>query len=219
MVIEQGKLRFEEIKAPGDQLRKNQLMRIRTLRDAGFDVRITRVEWFIDPMQPYVVVDVETTGGKSGQHRITEIGMVKVVGNKVIDTWQSLINPERHIPSFISKLTGINDEMVMDAPTFFDVSESVEHFIQGCVFVAHNAAFDYAFFKSEFERCGRHFSMPKLCTVKEMRKAKPGLKSYSLANLAAHFGIDMTQHHRALSDAQAAAELLEIVQHYRTNAT
>lgn len=217
MVVDKGKVRFEEVKAPGDQLRKNQLLCIQKLRQAGFDVGITRVDWYIDPNQTYVVVDVETTGGKSAQHRITEIGMVKMVGDTVIDTWQSLINPERHIPHFITNLTGINDDMVRDAPTFFDICESVEAFIEGCVFVAHNAAFDYSFFKAEFERCGRHFSMPKLCTVREMRKAQPGLKSYSLANLATHFGIDMSQHHRALSDAQAAAELLQIVQHHRLN--
>lgn len=215
MIVEEGRVRFEEIKAPGDQLRKNQLLTIRQLRKAGFDVRITQVEWYIDPKQPYVVVDVETTGGKADSHRITEVGMVKMVEGKIIDSWQSLINPQRHISKFITQLTGIDDELVADAPLFAEVIRDIASFLHGSVFVAHNAAFDYSFFRKEFERCGEHFRMPKLCTVREMRKAVPGLRSYSLANLTEHFGIDMSQHHRALSDAQAAAELLVIINQHR----
>lgn len=215
MVIEAGKLRFEEIKAPGDQLRKNQLLTIRHLRNLGFDVRITSVNWFIDPQQPYVVVDIETTGGKSDHHRITEIGMVKMVNGERIDSWQSLINPQRHIPRFITQLTGIDDSMVRDAPLFSEVAQQLLSFLQDSVFVAHNVAFDYGFIKREFERIDHNFRMPKLCTVREMRKAKPGLRSYSLANLTEHFDIKMTQHHRALSDAEAAAQLLVIINQHR----
>jgi DNA polymerase-3 subunit epsilon len=219
MVIENQQLRFEEVKAPGDQLRKNQLLTIRHLRDLGFDVRISKVDWFIDPQQAYVVVDIETTGGKSDQHRITEIGMVKMINGERVDYWQSLINPQRHIPRFITQLTGIDDEMVVNAPLFCEVSDNLLRFLEGSVFVAHNVGFDYGFFKREFERIGHNFRMPKLCTVREMRKAKPGLKSYSLANLTDHFDIAMTQHHRALSDAEAAAELLMIINEHRMSYT
>lgn len=216
MVVQNEQVRFEEIKAPSDQLRKNQLMTIRQMRQAGFEVSVTQVEWFIDPSQPYVVVDVETTGGKADQHRITEIGMVKMVEGKVIDTWQSLINPQRHISRFITNLTGIDNEMVADSPLFAEVAEQVNAFLEGAVFVAHNVNFDYSFFKKEFERAGYRFRMPKLCTVREMKKAVPGLPSYSLANLTAHFDIDMEQHHRALSDARAAGELLNIINEHRS---
>lgn len=215
MIVDEAQVRFEEIKAPGDQLRKNQLMTIRQMRQAGFNVSVTQVEWVIDPKQPYVVIDVETTGGKAEQHRITEIGMVKMVEGKVIDTWQSLINPQRHISRFITSLTGIDDQMVADAPIFSEVTDHLLTFLEGSVFVAHNVNFDYSFFKKEFERAGLNFRMPKLCTVREMKKAVPGLPSYSLANLSQHFDIEMTQHHRALSDAQAAAELLMIINEHR----
>ena len=217
MVIEQGNLRFEEIKAPGDQLRRNQLVSLNKLQEVGYQVQITRVEWFRDPMQPYVVVDIETTGGRAGNHRITEIGMVKRINGESVAEWQSLINPQRHIPSQITSLTGIDDAMVADAPVFSDVADSVEEFTQGCIFVAHNVNFDYGFFKAEFERLDRFYRRPKLCTVREMRKAFPGLRSYSLANLTDYFGIEMQRHHRAMSDAMAAAELLDLSQKARLN--
>jgi len=212
MVIEQGQLRFEEIKAPGDQLRRNQLVSLNKLQDVGYQVQITRVEWFRDPMQPYVIVDIETTGGRASHHRITEIGMVKRINGETVAQWQSLINPQRHIPSNITALTGIDDSMVADAPLFSEVADRIEEFTEGCIFVAHNVNFDYGFFKHEFERLDRFYRRPKLCTVREMRKAFPGLGSYSLANLTDYFGIEMQRHHRAMSDALAAAELLLLSQ-------
>lgn len=211
MVIENGALRFEEVKAPGDTIRPNQFVSMNALQSAGFDVRICRVNWCADPMQPYVVVDVETTGGKQPQHRITEIGAVKIVNGEVVDTWTSLINPERHISKFITKLTGISNSMVKDAPLFCEVADTFSVFIQGSIFVAHNVNFDYGFIKQEYQRIERKFNMPKLCTVRETRKYFPGLRSYSLANLCENFDISLTNHHRALCDAQAAAQILTLV--------
>ena len=204
MIIENGELRLEEVKAPGDAIRPNQFVSMKALQHAGFDVRICRVEWFVDPMQPYVVVDVETTGGKQPQHRITEIGAVKIINGEIIDKWSSLINPQRHISSFITKLTGISNDMVKDAPLFSEVIDSLSLFMQNSVFVAHNVNFDYGFFKQEYQRLDRNFMMPKLCTVREMRKLFPGLKSYSLGNLCETFNISLENHHRALCDAEAA---------------
>lgn len=215
MVLENNQLRFEEIKAPGDVLRRNQLVSVQRLQRAGFTVHITQVDWFSDPQQPYVVVDIETTGGNNGYHRITEIGMVKMIGGEVVDSWQSLLQPQRHIPSSITRLTGISNEMVADAPLFSDVADEVEAFTEDCVFVAHNVNFDYGFIKQEFARLERDFKRPKLCTVVQMRRAYPGLPSYSLASLTHHFGISMEQHHRAMSDARAAAQLLNLI-HERT---
>jgi DNA polymerase-3 subunit epsilon len=211
MIIENGQLRFEEVKAPGDNIRPNQLVSINALQHAGFDVRICRVEWFVDPMQPYVIIDVETTGGKQPQHRITEIGAVKMINGEIVDTWSTLINPQRHISQFITKFTGISNEMVKDAPLFSEVADNLSGFMQNCVFVAHNVNFDYGFFKQEFQRIDRNFKMPKLCTVREMRKYYPGLKSYSLGNLCENFDIPLHSHHRALCDAEAAAELLKMI--------
>ncbi|MEP1385484.1 MAG: exonuclease domain-containing protein [Paraglaciecola sp.] len=211
MIIEHGKLRFEEVKAPGDAIRPNQFVSINALQAAGFEVGICRVTWSVDPMQPYVVVDIETTGGKHPQHRITEIAAVKMVNGEVVDTWTSLINPERHISKFITKLTGINNTMVKGAPLFCEVADTFADFVQGCIFVAHNVNFDYGFIKQEYQRIDRKFSMPKLCTVRESRKYLPGLKSYSLANLCEHFEIPLVNHHRALCDAQATAQILNLV--------
>ena len=211
MVIDQDGLRFEEVKAPGDALRRNQLVTLNKLKQCGFDVRVTRVEWCHDPMQPYAVVDIETTGGRANNHRITEIGIVKRINGETVAQWQHLINPQRHIPAAITRLTGIDNEMVVDAPIFAEIADELEAFTEGCIFVAHNVNFDYGFIRQEYARLGRHYRRPKLCTCAGMRKTKPGLKSYSLANLTAHFGIEMTRHHRAMSDAVAAADLLDII--------
>ena len=210
IMVFDGALRFEEVKAPGDQLRRNQLVSIQRLQQAGFDVAVTTVKWVRDPAQPYVVVDIETTGGNNSYNRITEIGMVKLVGGKEVDRFQTLLNPQRRIPSNITRLTGISDDMVANAPIFAEVAEHVASFTEDAVFVAHNVNFDYGFIKQEFARLEQTFRRPKMCTVREMRRTYPGLPSYSLANLTRHFHIDMEQHHRALSDAKAAAELLKL---------
>jgi DNA polymerase-3 subunit epsilon len=210
-----NKLRFEEIKSEGDQLRRNQLLSIQKLKSLGFDVRITNVKWTVDPLQSYAVIDIETTGGKAQHHRVTEVGIVKVVNGKVIDEWQSLINPQRPIPRNITALTGIDDAMVADAPVFAEVADAIDQFTAGCVFVAHNVNFDYGFIKEEFNRLERYYRRPKLCTVREMRKYYKGLSSYSLANLTKHFDIGMQRHHRAMSDAVAASELLNMINEKR----
>ncbi len=215
MLIENDKLRFEEVKSEGDQLRRNQLLSIQKLQSLGFDVRITNVTWTIDPLQPYAVIDIETTGGRAQHHRITEVGIVKMIGGEVVAQWQSLINPERRIPHNITSLTGIDNDMIADAPLFAEVADDIDAFTDGCVFVAHNVNFDYGFIKEEFNRLERHYRRPKLCTVREMRKHYKGLSSYSLANLTKHFGIDMQRHHRAMSDAVAAGELLNMVNEKR----
>lgn len=207
-----NQLRFEEIKAPGDVLRRNQLVTIKRLQAIGFDVGITQVHWCQDPKQPYAVCDIETTGGRSDTHKITEIAIVIVVDGKVIKQFQSLINPQRRIPNAITRLTGITDNMVKTAPVFSQVAKEVSAITENCVFVAHNVNFDYGFLKQEFARIGEPFRRPKMCTVQQTRKVFPGLTSYSLGNLCKHFEIPLENHHRALDDAKAAAELLMITQ-------
>ncbi|WP_231616378.1 exonuclease domain-containing protein [Pseudoalteromonas sp. SWYJZ12] len=212
MVINNGQVHFEEVKAPGDKLRRNQLTTIDNLKNVGFTVHIAAVKWFVDPHRIYSVVDIETTGGLKGGNRITEIGLVKVQHGKVIDTWTSLVNPERHIPGFITSLTGISDSMVYNAPVFAEVVKPLIDKLAGSIFVAHNVNFDYGFIKKECEMAGHFFKMPKMCTVVESRKAFKGLKSYSLGNLSSHFNLNLTSHHRALADATATAELLLLIQ-------
>ena len=215
MIVDESGLRFIEIKSEGDQLRRNQMLRIQQLRDAGFRADIVRVRWILDPDQDYVVVDVETTGGRGENHRVTEIGAVKVRNGKVVDQFQTLLNPQRSIPAGITRLTGISAEMVADAPYFVDIADEFERFMADAIFVAHNVDFDYGFISQEFARIGRPFRYPKLCTCASMRKLYPGHKSYSLGSLARAYDIPLKQHHRAMCDAEAAAELLLMINEKR----
>lgn len=216
MLIDSLGVRFIEIKTEGDQLRRNQLLRLRQLRAAGFRADAVRVRWVLDPRQVYVVVDVETTGGRGEQHRVTEIGAVKLQGGEIVDRFHSLLNPQRTIPSGIVRLTGITPAMVADAPIFADVADEFEQFMRDAIFVAHNVDFDYRFIALEFRRIGRPFRHPRLCTCSSMRTLFPGHQSYSLGALCANYRIKLRQHHRAMSDAEAAAELLLLINEKRS---
>jgi len=211
LVIDADGARFVEIKAEGDQLRRNQLLRLEQLRSDGLRADVVRVSWTVDPAQEYVVVDVETTGGKGPDHRITEIGAVRVRGGRILERFQTLVNPHRPVPSAVTRLTGISQEMVAKAPSFSDIADEFADFLGDAVFVAHNVGFDYRFVGQEFHRLGRSFRHPKLCTCATMRRLFPGHRSYSLAALCQQFGIPLRQHHRALCDAEAAAELLFLI--------
>ncbi len=211
-------IKFIEIKAEGDQIQRHQLTRIRQMQQAGFDVGITRVAYRFDPEQVFVVVDVETTGGRAASERVTEIGAVKIQGGKVIGEWQSLINPGRRIPYFITELTGISDEMVADAPKFEDIAADFKNFMQGAIFAAHNVNFDYGFIAEEYKRLELDFRYPKICTCTGMRRHYPGHGSYGLAAICREYGVSLKSHHRALCDAQAAAELLLLINEKRAAA-
>ena len=218
LVIEDGRARFVEIKTDGDCLRRNQLARLEQLRAAGFDADVVRIRWTLDPEQVYVVVDVETTGGKGEHHRVTEVGAVKVRDGEVIDTFSTLVNPQRTIPPGITRLTGISADMVADAPYFADIADDFARFMGDAIFVAHNVEFDYRFISAEFKRLGRRFRHAKLCTCASMRRLYPGHRSYSLNALCAAYDIPLKNHHRALCDAEAAAELLILVNEKRAEA-
>lgn len=217
LLVRPGEVRFVEVKAEGDQIRRHQLVQMQALAEAGLTVEVLRVEWYVDPAQDYVVVDVETTGGMAARDRVTEIGAVRVRGGEVTARFSTLVNPERAIPTAITRLTGIDEAMVRDAPRFAEIADGFREFVGEAVFVAHNAAFDYGFLKAEFARAGLDFRRPTLCTVAAMRKFFPGLESYGLGKLCLHFGIPLESHHRALCDAVATAELLVMVQRKRQN--
>ena len=158
----------------------------------------------------YAVVDIETTGGRANRDKITEIAIIKHDGKQIIDSFETLINPERTIPYNITQITGINDEMVMDAPKFYEVAKKIVEMTEDAVFVAHNVRFDYTFLREEFRRLGYTFTRKQLCTVRLTRKTFPGLRSYSLGNLIRHFGIEVKQRHRAMADTKATVQLLEM---------
>jgi DNA polymerase III subunit epsilon len=157
----------------------------------------------------YTIIDIETTGGSAARERITEIAVVVHDGSKVIETFETLVNPERSIPTYITQITGISDAMVKDAPKFYEIAKKIVQLTEGAVFVAHNVRFDYGFVQEEFRRLGYTFSRQQLCTVKLSRVAFPGLRSYALGNLITHFGIKVKDRHRALADTLATTEIFE----------
>lgn len=155
----------------------------------------------------YAIVDIETTGGLSDAHRITEVAVLVHNGYGIVGEFQSLINPGRPIPGYISGLTGIDDEMVRDAPAFSDISSGLFELLEDKIFVAHQVNFDYNFLKQEFLRVGKVLHRPKLCTVRIGRQIFPGLRSYSLGSICHHAGIIIKHRHRAFGDAEATARL------------
>lgn len=159
----------------------------------------------------YAIVDIETTGGSPKTSRITEIAIFVHDGTKVVDEFTSLINPEIRIPPFITSLTGITNEMVADAPYFYEVAKKIVELTEDAIFVAHNAAFDYSFVQAEFKSLGYEFKRETLCTVKLSRKLIPGHKSYSLGNLCTDLNIAINGRHRAAGDAFATTKLFDIL--------
>jgi DNA polymerase III subunit epsilon len=160
--------------------------------------------------ESFVVVDVETTGGSPWRgHRVTEVAAVRVQGGRIADTFSTLVNPERPIPAMITGLTGITQQMVADQPRFAQVARQVSAALEGSVFVAHNAAFDWRFMCHEMSLAtGMTLSGRQLCTVRLSRKLLPNLPSRSLDGLALYFGVDIESRHRALDDAVATARVL-----------
>jgi DNA polymerase III epsilon subunit family exonuclease len=157
----------------------------------------------------FVVVDVETTGAKAPPCRITEIGAYRVRGGRIAGEFQTLVNPEMHIPAFITELTGISNQMVKDAPVFAEVAPRWLEFLGDAVLVAHNAPFDVGFLNFELGRVfpGRRLANPQLCTVRLARRVFPGLYNYKLHTVAAHFSIHIRRRHRAADDAHATARI------------
>ncbi|HPF92365.1 MAG TPA: exonuclease domain-containing protein [Tenuifilaceae bacterium] len=165
----------------------------------------------MDKKPIFAVVDIETTGGSAQKHRITEVAVFLFDGQKVVDQFVSLVNPESFIPPNIVSITGITNQMVSDAPKFFEVAKRIVEITQDAVFVAHNASFDYRFIQAEFKRLGYDYSRKTLCTVKLSRKYLPGYQSYSLGNLCANLGIPIEGRHRAGGDAKATVSLLKLL--------
>lgn len=167
----------------------------------------------------YSVIDIETTGGNAFTGKITEIAIFVFDGKKVVDQFETLINPEKKIPPFVSRLTGISNAMVSNAPKFYEVAKRVVEMTEGTTFVAHNSAFDYGFIKSEFKRLGYNYSRPTICTVKLSRNLLPGMPSYSLGKLSKHLGIEIKDRHRASGDAAATVEILKLLLEKKNNLT
>ncbi|APS40130.1 exonuclease domain-containing protein [Salegentibacter sp. T436] len=159
----------------------------------------------------YAVVDIETTGGKYNEEGITEIAIYKFDGLKVVDQFISLVNPEKPIQPFVVNLTGINNDMLRNAPKFYEVARRIVEITEDCVLVAHNAKFDYRILRTEFKRLGFDFERRSLCTVELSKKLIPGQASYSLGKLVRALGIPLSDRHRASGDAQATVKLFKML--------
>ncbi len=159
----------------------------------------------------YAIVDIETTGGSSQFEKITEIAIYQHDGKEITGEFISLINPEINIPYFITNLTGITNEMVEDAPRFYEIAKKIIEMTEGRTFVAHNARFDYSFIRQEYKSLGFNFKRSVLDTVTLSRKLLPGHASYSLGNICRDLNININGRHRAGGDALATVRLLEIL--------
>lgn len=162
---------------------------------------------------PFIVVDVETTGGAAwGSDRVTDVAAVYVEGDRIEVVFESLVNPGRPIPWHITHLTGITDEMVRGAPRFEDIAGEFAAHLVGRVFVAHNVSFDFGFLDAEFSRIAptplESLVTGQLCTVRLARKLLSHLPRRNLDAVCAHYGVQITDRHRASGDALATAAVL-----------
>ena len=151
--------------------------------------------------QRLAFVDLETTGGNPLVDRVTEVGVILV--NEVgVREWSQLLYPQTRIPAFIERLTGITNEMVLDAPRFKDIAQELNSLLEGYLFIAHNARFDYGFLKNEFKRLDIVFRPNILCSVKLSRALFPEHKHHNLDALITRHQLTVSDRHRALGDAQ-----------------
>jgi DNA polymerase-3 subunit epsilon len=157
----------------------------------------------LTPDTPFAFVDVETTGGGSAIHRVIEVAVVAGRGAELEFEWRSFVNPGVHVPAGITALTGIDDDLLADAPSFERIAAELRSRLEGRVFVAHNARFDYGFIRREFGRAGYDWSSPSVCTVRLSRKLYPEMPRHNLDAVIEYHGLDVPARHRALPDAQA----------------
>lgn len=149
---------------------------------------------------PLAFVDIETTGSHFERDRITEIGIQSLVDGE-LTAWERLINPQTSIPQNIQRLTGISPDMVAEQPVFEDIAKQIKLQLEGKIFVAHNARFDYGFIKASFKRVGMDFRPKVLCTVKLSRLLFPDQARHNLDTIISAHGLSVSARHRALGDA------------------
>ena len=165
----------------------------------------------------YAILDIETTGGAYDEEGITEIAIYRFDGHQVVDTFVSLVNPEKEIQPFVVKLTGIDQGMLKNAPKFHEVAKRIVEITEGCVLVAHNAVFDARILATEFKRLGYDYLRKRLCTVELSKSLMPDLPSYKLGKLCRSLGIPVSNRHRAEGDAMATVHLFKLLLHKDTN--
>lgn len=159
----------------------------------------------------YAILDIESTGGKYNEEGIMEIAIYRFDGHDLVDKFVSLVNPEREIQPFVTKLTGINNTMLRSAPKFHEVAKRIIEITKDAVLVAHNAQFDYRILRTEFRRLGYDYQRKTLCTVDLSKKLLPDAESHSLGKLVRSLGIPVSDRHRANGDALATLKLFKLL--------
>ncbi|MBI4341683.1 MAG: DNA polymerase III subunit epsilon [Candidatus Omnitrophica bacterium] len=160
------------------------------------------------------IVDVETTGSLALDDRVIEVGLYRIERGRVAQTFSTLVNPERPIPPMITYLTGITDEDVAPAPAFGDIAGRLRQLLEGCVFVAHNAGFDYGFVRQEFARHRIDYAAERLCSVRLSRLLYPHHRHHNLGALIERFQFPCARRHRALDDAGIVWQFLQYAQQH-----
>ncbi len=161
------------------------------------------------PLPPLAFVDIETTGSSPVGDRIIEIGILRVENNELIRSYQTLLNPQTHVPPFISDMTGINNHELQKAPTFREAMEEIYEILEGCVFVAHNARFDYGFLRNEFKRHRYTYTANVVCSVKLSRMLFPEHHHHNLDAIVDRFCIECENRHRAYDDAKVIWDFIQ----------
>lgn len=157
-------------------------------------------------------VDIETTGLGVTRDRIIEIGILRVEDNKLVKTFQSLLNPEGYVSPFCLELTGITEKALENAPTFYEMIDEIYDMLKDCVFVAHNVRFDYGFVRNAFKRYEKTYSAKHFCTVKLSRRLFPSARKHNLDAIMERFDISCTNRHRAFDDARVLWEFYQKLQ-------
>ena len=152
--------------------------------------------------RPLVFIDIETTGGSHMNSRVLEIGAIRVENKKVVKTISTLVHPQESVPHFITGLTGIDNQMIIGAPTFDKIADELQSILEDAIFVAHNVSFDYNFIKMEFRKLGIQFNMDRLCTVRLSRALYPNQRRHNLDTVIATHGFVVENRHRAQDDAK-----------------
>jgi len=156
-------------------------------------------------------VDIETTGGSFKKDRIIDIGILRVVNNRLVKTYNSLIDPEYYLPPEITRLTGITQKELEGAPTFTQIKDNILELLEGNIFVAHNADFDYRFLKTEFKRRNTKFSAKRLCTVKISRFVHPEFQRHNLDEIISRHNLTCDMRHRGLGDAKVLWDFFRVL--------
>jgi DNA polymerase III subunit epsilon len=157
----------------------------------------------------FAFIDVETTGTKPVTSRLTEVAVIRFAAGKAPKRWQTLLNPGTSIPNEIQVLTGITNDMVRNAPTFFEIRDELRELLTGAFFVAHNARFDYGFIKNEFRRAGESFTSDALCTVRLSRALYPNADGHGLDAIIHRHRLSGFARHRAMGDTEATAAFVQ----------